>query len=94
MPITREGGDVVVTNGPFFRARFARTSIASIEDIDRTGLLAGIGVHGWGGHWTVNTRRSPAVRVTFASTQRGRLFGVPIKLDVLDLAPASAGELA
>ena len=93
MRIAREGDEVVVS-APFFRVRFGRTAIASIEDIDRTGLLAGVGVHGWGGHWTVNSRRSPAVRVTLAAPQRGRLFGVPVNVDVLDLAPAVAGDIA
>ena len=92
--IRRDGDDVVIALGPLFRTRFPRSAIASIEDIGTTGWLAGIGAHGWGGHWTFNTRRSPAVRVTFASRQRGRVLGIPVGIDVLDVAPATAGELA
>lgn len=94
MQVRRDGDDVVVTFGPMFAARFPRAAIASVEDIGQTGLLAGIGAHGWGGHWTVNTRRSPAVRVTLREPQRARVLGIPVKLDVLDLAPATVGEVA
>ena len=94
MRIVREGDDVAVTFGPFFRTRFPRSAVASVEEIGRTRAIAGIGAHGWGGHWTVNSRRSPAVRLRFSSAQRGWVLGVPVTLDVLDLAPATASDLA
>ena len=94
MQIRRDGDHVVVTNLWGFRTRFPVSSIESVDDIGKTGLVAGIGAHGWRGHWTVNTRRSPAIRVTLREPARGHLLGIPVRVRVLDLAPATPADVA
>ncbi|HYD09111.1 MAG TPA: hypothetical protein VEA78_03330 [Acidimicrobiales bacterium] len=94
MRLRREGDDLVVTHLWGFRTRIPRAAIASIEPIEKTGALAGIGVHGWGGHWTVNTRRRPAVRVTLRESVRAWVLFAPVRLETLDLAPATPADLA
>jgi hypothetical protein len=55
-------------------------------------ILAGVGVHGFGKRWRANGAVSPIVRVSFGETQRARLLGVPLKVDVLDINPADTDE--
>jgi hypothetical protein len=88
-----EGGELVVRQWYGLRTRIPLRSITSVEELSETGLLAGIGAHGWRGHWTVNTRRRPAVRLSVEPPVRGRVLGFPIRLRTLDLAPVVADDL-
>jgi hypothetical protein len=73
--------------------RFLIADIESVDDIGRTARVAGWGMHGWRGHWTLNSRSSPGVRITFRSPATGRVLGFPVKVRVLDAAPLTAQEV-
>lgn len=91
--VVRDGDSAVVRLSFLATARFPVDDVAAVEEIASTSASAGIGVHGWRRHWTINTRRHPAVRITFRRPARLRILGLPVRVRVLDLAPATADEL-
>lgn len=93
MRVVVEDGELVVRQWYGMRVRVPVSSISSVEELPRTGLLAGLGAHGWRGHWTVNTRRRPAARVHLDPPARGFVLGAPVRVRTLDLAPMDAESL-
>jgi hypothetical protein len=71
-------------------AAVASTEVAS-EPIP---LWLGIGVHGWGREWAINTTRRPHLVLRFATPQRARLAGIPLRVETLHLSPADPVGLA
>jgi hypothetical protein len=72
---------------------FRLQDIDRIEDLPRTRWASGLGAHGWGGHWTLNTRMKPAARIFFSTPARLRVLGLPLAVRVLDVAPATKATL-
>lgn len=70
-----EDDTLVVCMGWAFRASVPLASIVR-ADHDQARLLAGIGVHGWAGTWTVNGALSPMVAIDIEPAARARLFGL------------------
>ena len=68
-----------VRMGWAFRTTVSRASIASAAP-DRMRPLLGIGVHGWGGRWTVNGALAPMVAVTIDPPASARVLFVPVRL--------------
>jgi hypothetical protein len=67
---------------------FQIADVEKVEETSRTAISAGIGAHGWRGHWTINSGRAPAVRITFRAPVRLHVLGLRFKVKVLDVAPA------
>jgi len=52
----------------------------------RTGLVGGIGVHGWNGRWLVNGATTGLVAITVDPPGRASVMGIPVKLRQLTLS--------
>ena len=91
--VSRDGDRGAVRLRGIAAVRFGVQDIESVEDIGRTSLAAGWGMHGWRGRWTMNARLSPATRITFEPAAKGRVFGFPVKVRVLDAAPLTASDV-
>jgi hypothetical protein len=72
------GDAVSVRMGWAFRARFPRSAVARVARHEGRPLSRG--VHGFGGRWLVNGSRDGILAIDFASDQRARLMGIPIRL--------------
>jgi hypothetical protein len=72
--------------GWLFTLGVPRSSVVSaVADVARVG---GIGAHGWGGTWLVNTSTRGIVRLELEPAGRGRVTGVPVGVRVLRLGLA------
>lgn len=72
-----------------FRMDVPVAAVASTEvAADSIPFWLGIGVHGWGRQWAVNTARTPHVVIRFAKPQRARLAAFPLRVGTLHLSPA------
>jgi hypothetical protein len=79
--VTAEGGEVHVRMGWAFSARFPRSAVARVARA--TGKPISRGVHGGFGRWLVNGSGDGLVEITFEPVQRGRVMGVPVRLEKL-----------
>lgn len=84
-------GDMVRAHmGRLFRAEFARTAVASVEQVRR---VVSVGVHGWKGRWIVNGTNGPIARVVLDTPARARVVGVPVRLRELLVSVDDVAEL-
>ena len=86
-----EGDRVRVRMGWLFRADIPRTSIAGVHRY--SGLVGGIGVHGWRGRWLVNGAARGLVTIDVDPPARARVGGVPVRLRTLQVSVESPQEL-
>ena len=85
-------GDVLrVRMGWSFSADIPLASVTGARP--RTGLVGGIGVHGWRGWWLVNGAARGIVTVDIDPPVRARVLGVPVRLRTLDVSVKSPEEL-
>lgn len=78
------GGRLVVRMGWGFQAR---APLSAVRDCaPSSGLVGGIGIHGWRGAWLVNGAASGLVTIRFEPTQRARVLGVPVALRALRIS--------
>ena len=75
--IVLSGDALVVRMGWAFRATVARSAITGVRAA--SGLVGGIGVHGWRGRWLVNGAASGLVRLTIDPPGRAYMV-VPVPL--------------
>jgi len=89
----------VVLDGDILRVRMgwsfsAAIPVASIRTAKPyTGLVGGIGVHGWRGRWLVNGAASGLVSIEIDPRAPARVLGVPVRLRTLDVSVESPEEL-
>ena len=86
-----DGGQLRVRMGWSFRADVPLASITSVEPF--TGLVGGIGVHGWRGTWLVNGAASGVVAITVDPPVRAKVLGVPVRLRTLQVSVESPEDL-
>ncbi len=79
-----DDGTLRVRMGWAFRASVPVRHITSVEP--RTGLVGGIGVHGWNGRWLVNGATTGLVAITVDPPGRASMMGIPVKLRELTLS--------
>ncbi len=82
---------VRVRMGWSFQADIPRGSITGAEA--SSGLVGGIGVHGWRGEWLVNGAAKGLVTINIDPPARGRVLGVPVRLRTLRVSVESPEEL-
>ena len=85
------GDQVRVRMGWSFQADIPRRSITGAEP--SSGLVGGIGVHGWRGRWLVNGAASGLVTLDIDPPVRARVLGVPVGLRTLRVSVESPDEL-
>jgi len=73
-----------VRMGWAFRARVPVHHITGTQL--RSGLVGGIGVHGWRGRWLVNGATTGLVAITVDPPDRAWVLGFPVKLRELTLS--------
>ncbi len=89
----------VEIDGDRLRARMGWTfradiPLSSIKGAKRfSGLAGGIGVHGWRGTWLVNGVIRGIVEITVDPPARAKVFGVPVRVKVLQVSGQSPEEL-
>ncbi len=74
-----------------FRADVPLTSVVAVRLY--TGLVTGIGVHGWRRRWLVNGAASGLVDVDIDPPARAYVLGVPVRLRTLRVSVVSPEEL-
>lgn len=79
-----DGDQLRVRMGWSFRADIPLASITSVEPF--TGLVGGIGVHGWRGTWLVNGAARGVVSIHIDPPVRARALGVPVRLRILQVS--------
>ena len=67
-----------------FRASIPAHEITAAEP--RSGLVGGIGVHGWRGRWLVNGATTGLVALTVDPPVRALVMGIPVRLRELTLS--------
>jgi hypothetical protein len=78
--------ELVVRLGWAFQLRVPRASVvAALADHGRIG---GIGAHGWGGTWLVNTTSKGLVRLELDPPGRATVTGVPVTVRILRVSLA------
>lgn len=83
---------VQVRMGWAFRARFPRSAVMSVSELDLRPLSRG--VHGFGGRWLVNGSGHGIVRVQLRPPVRGYLIGFPLRLQELLVSVVEPSALA
>jgi hypothetical protein len=86
-----DGEHVRVRMGWSFQAEIPLRSITTAKAF--SGLVGGIGVHGWRGRWLVNGAASGLVTLEIDPPARARVLGVPIRLRALRVSVESPDEL-
>ena len=86
-----DGDHVRVRMGWSFQAEIPLHSITTAEAF--SGLVGGIGVHGWRGRWLVNGAASGLVTLEIDPPARARVSGVPVRLRALRVSVKSPHEL-
>ncbi len=86
-----QGDRLEIRMGWSFRAEIPLRSITSVQPY--TGLVGGIGVHGWRGRWLVNGAASGLVTIEVDPPAPARVLGVPIRLRTLWVSVESPDEL-
>ncbi|HEY5025529.1 MAG TPA: hypothetical protein VII76_11185 [Acidimicrobiales bacterium] len=79
-----EGDTLRVDMGWAFRAKIPVHQITGITP--RTGLVGGIGVHGWRGRWLVNGATTGLVVISIDTGVRAWATGIPVRLHELTLS--------
>jgi hypothetical protein len=87
-----DNGILHVVMGWGFRAAIPVVQITGVRP--RSGLVGGIGVHGWRGHWLVNGATTGLVTITVDPPVRARATGLPIELRELTLSLEDPGALS
>ncbi len=77
-------GTLRVRMGWAFRASVPVQHITGARP--RTGLVGGIGVHGWKGRWLVNGATTGLVQIAVDPPGRAYVMGVPVKVRELTLS--------
>jgi hypothetical protein len=80
-----------VRMGWSFRADIPRTSIVGVRPF--SGLVGGIGVHGWRGRWLVNGAASGIVTLDIEPRARAYVLGVPVRLRRLQVSLTAPDDL-
>jgi hypothetical protein len=84
--------DVTVRMGWAFHATFARSAVASVEQPSSPPISRG--VHGFAGRWLVNGSGHGVLALNLVPSQRGRVLGVPVRLDQLMVSVDDPAALA
>ena len=79
-----DGNQVKVRMGWAFQADIARPAITGARPV--TGLVGGIGVHGWRGRWLVNGATTGIVGIDLEPPPRATAVGLPVRLRYLALS--------
>ena len=79
-----EAGTLRVRMGWAFRASIPVHQITGAQP--RSGLVGGIGVHGWRGRWLVNGATTGLVAITVDPPVRAFVLGIPVKLRELTIS--------
>ncbi|HLN42319.1 MAG TPA: hypothetical protein VK215_07680 [Acidimicrobiales bacterium] len=79
-----ESGTLRVRMGWAFGASIPVHQITAVEP--RSGLVGGIGVHGFRGRWLVNGATTGLVAITVDPPVRAAVIGFPVSLRVLTLS--------
>jgi len=74
-----------------FQADITRGSIVGAAL--RSGLVGGIGVHGWNGQWLVNGATRGLVTLSIDPPGRARVMGLPVRLRTLIVSVESPEAL-
>lgn len=82
---------VRVRMGWSFQAEIPLRSITAAKA--SSGLVGGIGVHGWRGRWLVNGATSGLVTLEIDPPARARVLGVPVRLRALRVSVESPDGL-
>jgi hypothetical protein len=77
--------------GLLFRADVPLGSVTAVRPY--TGLVGGIGVHGWRGRWLVNGAASGLVAIDIDPPARAHVVGVPVRLRTLVIGVESPENL-
>ena len=80
-----DADSIEVRMGWGFRAHFPRSSVARATP-GVTGLLLGLGIHGFAGRWLVNGSLDGLVTLHLSPVQRAYVLGVPVKLRELQVS--------
>ena len=86
-----DGDHLRVRMGFSFRAEIPLASITGVRPF--SGLVGGIGVHGWRGRWLVNGAASGIVTIDIEPPARAKVLGVPVRLRTLQVSVESPEEL-
>jgi len=73
-----------VVMGWAFRAEIPVRQITAVQP--RTGLVGGIGVHGWRGRWLVNGTTTGLLTITIDPPVRAWATGLPVQLHELTVS--------
>lgn len=76
---------IEVRMGWGFRTRFARSCVARASP-GVTGIMLGLGIHGFAGRWLVNGSLDGLVSLQLSPVQRAYVLGVPVKLRELQVS--------
>ncbi len=79
-----DGTEMKVRMGWAFQADIARTAITGARPV--TGMVGGIGVHGWRGRWLVNGTTTGIVGIDLEPPARARAVGLPVRMHYLALS--------
>ncbi len=80
-----------VRMGFSFRADIPRASITGVRPF--SGLVTGIGVHGWRGRWLVNGAARGLVTIDIDPPARAKVLGVPVRLRTLWVSVKAPDDL-
>ena len=86
-----DGNHLRVRMGWTFRADIPLSSVTGAKPF--SGLAGGVGVHGWRGTWLVNGGIRGIVEIAVDPPARAKVFGVPVRLRVLQVSVESPEEL-
>lgn len=89
--VTVDGDRLRVRMGWMFQAEVPLGSIGEVKRY--TGLVGGIGVHGWRGWWLVNGGTKGIVDIAIDPPAKARVLGVPVKLKRLQVGVEAPEEL-
>jgi hypothetical protein len=82
--VTLDDEEMHVRMGWAFRARVPRAAITGARPV--SGMVGGIGVHGWRGRWLVNGSIKGIVGIDIDPPVRAHAIGIPVHLHYLALS--------
>jgi hypothetical protein len=77
-------GELRVRMGWAFRSRIPLPSVTGARTM--TGMVGGVGVHGWRGRWLVNGSMKGIVGIDIEPEARAVAIGIPVRLHYLSLS--------
>jgi hypothetical protein len=89
--VTVDADALRVRMGWAFRSAVPRASVIGVSR--HTGLVGGIGVHGWRGRWLVNGSMRGLVEIEIDPPARSRVMGLPVRLRTLRVSVESPEAL-